>query len=41
MRLPLREREVLVLHYFADMTAERIAAEQGLPLGTVKARLDD
>jgi DNA-directed RNA polymerase specialized sigma24 family protein len=21
MRLPLREREVLVLHYFADMTA--------------------
>lgn len=39
MRLPLREREVLVLHYFADMTAERIAAERGLPAGTVKARL--
>ena len=39
MRLPLREREVLVLHYFADMTAERIAAERGLPPGTVKARL--
>jgi RNA polymerase sigma-70 factor, ECF subfamily len=39
MRLPLREREVLVLHYFADMTAESIAAERGLPAGTVKARL--
>ena len=39
MRLPLREREVLVLHYFADMTAEHIAAERGLPAGTVKARL--
>jgi RNA polymerase sigma-70 factor, ECF subfamily len=39
LRLPLREREVLVLHYFADMTAERIAAERGLPPGTVKARL--
>lgn len=39
MRLPLREREVLVMHYFADMPAERIAAERGLPAGTVKARL--
>jgi RNA polymerase sigma-70 factor (ECF subfamily) len=39
MRLPLREREVLVLHYFADMTAEHIAAERGLPTGTVKTRL--
>ena len=29
MRLPLREREVLVLYYFADMTAERITAERG------------
>lgn len=39
MRLPLREREVLVLHYFADMPAERIAAERGVPTGTVKGRL--
>lgn len=39
MRLPLREREVVVLHYFADMTADRIAAERGVPTGTVKARL--
>ncbi len=39
MRLPLREREVLVLRYFADMTAERIAAERGVPVSTVKARL--
>ena len=39
MRLPLREREALVLHYFADLPAERIAAERRLPTGTVKARL--
>lgn len=39
MRLPLREREVIVLHYFADMPADRIAAERRLPTGTVKARL--
>jgi RNA polymerase sigma-70 factor, ECF subfamily len=39
MRLPLREREVLVLHYVADMPVERIAADRGLPQGTVKDRL--
>jgi RNA polymerase sigma-70 factor (ECF subfamily) len=39
MRLPRREREAIVLHYFADMPAGRIAAERGLPPGTVKARL--
>jgi RNA polymerase sigma-70 factor (ECF subfamily) len=38
-RLPLREREVIVLHYFADMSAEQIAAERGVPAGTVKSRL--
>lgn len=39
MRLPLREREVLVLHYVADMPVERIATDRGLPAGTVKDRL--
>lgn len=39
LRLPLREREALVLHYFADMPTERIATECGVPAGTVKARL--
>jgi RNA polymerase sigma-70 factor (ECF subfamily) len=38
-RLPLREREVLALHYLADLPVEAIARECGLPLGTVKTRL--
>ncbi len=38
-RLPLREREVLVLHYLADLPVEAIAQERGLPAGTVKTRL--
>jgi RNA polymerase sigma-70 factor, ECF subfamily len=39
MRLPLRDREVLVLHYVADMSVQRISADRGLPTGTVKDRL--
>jgi RNA polymerase sigma-70 factor, ECF subfamily len=39
MRLPLREREVLVLYYVADMSVQRISADRGLPAGTVKDRL--
>lgn len=38
-RLPLREREVLALHYLSDLPVEAIARECGLPLGTVKTRL--
>jgi RNA polymerase sigma-70 factor (ECF subfamily) len=38
-RLPLREREVLALHYLADLPVEAIARERGLPAGTVKTRL--
>jgi RNA polymerase sigma-70 factor (ECF subfamily) len=38
-RLPLREREVLALHYVADLPVEVIAQERGLPAGTVKTRL--
>jgi RNA polymerase sigma-70 factor, ECF subfamily len=37
--LPLHEREVIVLHYVADLPVHRIAAECDLPVGTVKTRL--
>ena len=39
MRLRLPEREVVVLHYLADMPVEAIARDCGLPVGTVKTRL--
>jgi RNA polymerase sigma-70 factor, ECF subfamily len=38
-RIPLREREVLVLYYVADLPVEQIAHDRGLPVGTVKSRL--
>src|SRR5262245_61676201 len=38
-RLPLREREVIVLHYLADLPVDVIASERGLPASTVKTRL--
>ena len=38
-KLPLAQREVLVLHYVAELGVERIAAELRLPAGTVKSRL--
>jgi RNA polymerase sigma-70 factor (ECF subfamily) len=38
-RLPVTEREVLVLHYLADLPVDVIARERGLPSGTVKSRL--
>jgi RNA polymerase sigma-70 factor (ECF subfamily) len=38
-KLPVAQREVLVLHYVAELAVERIAAELGLPAGTVKSRL--
>lgn len=39
MDLPVRERQVLVLHYLADLSIDAIAGECGLPAGTVKTRL--
>lgn len=39
MRMPLRQREVLVLHYLADLPVEVIARDCGVPAGTVKTRL--
>jgi RNA polymerase sigma-70 factor, ECF subfamily len=38
-RIPLREREVIVLHYVADLTVEQIARDRGIGVSTVKARL--
>ena len=38
-KLPVAQREVLVLHYVAELAVERVAAELGLPVGTVKSRL--
>jgi RNA polymerase sigma-70 factor, ECF subfamily len=37
--LPLHYRQVLVLHYLADLPVQQIAAELGLPLGTVATHL--
>jgi RNA polymerase sigma-70 factor (ECF subfamily) len=38
-RMPLREREVLVLYYVADLPVERIAHDRHIGVSTVKARL--
>ena len=38
-RLGAREREVIALHYFADLPIAAIAEELDLPPGTVKTRL--
>jgi len=38
-KLPLTQREVLVLHYVAELAVYRVAAELRLPVGTVKSRL--
>ena len=38
-RLDLNERIVVVLHYLADLSTAAIAAELGIPEGTVKSRL--
>lgn len=37
--LPVHERQVIVLHYVADLSVDTIAAECSLPVGTVKTRL--
>ena len=37
--LPLAQRQVVVLHYLLDLPVGEIAAELGLPTGTVKSRL--
>jgi RNA polymerase sigma-70 factor (ECF subfamily) len=37
--LPEQQRHVIALHYLADLPVEQIAAELGVPSGTVKSRL--
>jgi RNA polymerase sigma-70 factor, ECF subfamily len=37
--LPTAQREVIALHYLADLTVGQVADVLGLPTGTVKARL--
>lgn len=39
-RLPLHQRQVVVLHYHFGRSAEQIAELLGLPVGTVKSRLN-
>lgn len=37
--LPLAQRHVLVLHHLLGLPVEQVAAELGVPVGTVKSRL--
>lgn len=38
-RLPEAQRQALVLHHIADLPVHAVAAEVGVPEGTIKARL--
>ena len=38
-RIPTQFREVIVLHYLADLPVDEVAAVLGIPVGTVKSRL--
>ena len=38
-RLPADERDVLVRHYLMDLPVALVAAQLGIPEGTVKSRL--
>jgi RNA polymerase sigma-70 factor (ECF subfamily) len=38
-QLPAGQREVIALHYLADLSVAQVAETLGLPTGTVKARL--
>ena len=37
--LPVAQRKVVVLHHLLDLPVEQVAAELGVPTGTVKSRL--
>jgi len=38
-QLPQAQRQALVLHHIADLSVHAVAAEVGVPEGTIKARL--
>ena len=38
-QLPQAQRQALVLHHIADLPVQAVAAEVGVPEGTIKARL--
>jgi RNA polymerase sigma-70 factor (ECF subfamily) len=38
-RLPPEQRAVFVFHHYLGLTLSEVAAELGVPLGTVKSRL--
>ena len=38
-QLPEAQRQALVLHHIADLPVHAVAAEVGVPEGTIKARL--
>ncbi|TNM40376.1 sigma-70 family RNA polymerase sigma factor [Nocardioides albidus] len=38
-RIPEAQRQALVLHHIADLPVHQVAAEVGVPEGTIKARL--
>lgn len=40
-RLPARLRDVVLLHYWSDLTVEAVAAAVGRPAGTVKRQLSE
>lgn len=40
-RLPDRQRQTILLHYYADVSVEEIARLLHVPVGTVKRRLHD
>lgn len=40
-RLPARQRQAILLHYYADISIEEIARLLLVPVGTVKRRLHD
>ena len=39
MRLPLAQRQVIVLYYLADLPVEEIARDCGVSVGTIRTRL--
>lgn len=38
-RLDIKQRTVIILHYYNEMSVQEIAAAIGVPVGTVKSRL--